>query len=52
MTCQIRSASILNYMSKWLAVNGLTLSTDKTNVITFNLNHLQDDSFQILYQEK
>jgi hypothetical protein len=29
----IRSASILNHMSKWYAVNGLFLNIDKTNVI-------------------
>jgi hypothetical protein len=46
---QIKSTYILNHMSKWLAVNGLSLNTDKTNVKEFNLNHLEDDSFQILY---
>jgi hypothetical protein len=47
---QIRSAPILNYISTWVAVNGLTLNIDKRNVIKFNLNHIQDDLLQIRYQ--
>jgi len=34
------------------AVSGLSLSMGKTNGIKFNLNHLQDDSFWILHQNK
>jgi hypothetical protein len=41
---------LLNYMSKWFAVNGLSLSTEKTNTLHFKTNHLQNDSFQIFYQ--
>jgi hypothetical protein len=48
----IRSASIPNYISKQFAVKGLSPSTNKTNVITFNFNHLQNYIFQILYQDK
>jgi hypothetical protein len=39
-------------MSTWFAVYVLSLNLDNTNVIKFNLNHLQDDTFQILYQDK
>ena len=35
-----------------IPVNGLSLNIDTTNAIKFNLNHLQDDTFQILYQDK
>jgi hypothetical protein len=38
-------------MNKWFVVNRLSLNKDKTSVIKFNLNHLQDDSFQILYKD-
>lgn len=40
---QIRSASVLNHMSKWFVVNGLSLNIDKTHVIKFNLNYFQDN---------
>jgi hypothetical protein len=33
-------------------VYGLSLNTDKTNVIHFKSNHLQDSTFQISYQGK
>jgi len=39
-------------MSKWFAVNILSLNVDNTNVVKFNLNRLQDDAFQFLYQDK
>lgn len=39
-------------MSKWFAVNVLSLNVDITDVIKFNSNHLQSDTFQILYQDK
>lgn len=48
---QMKPTSILNHMIKWFAVNVLSLNVDNTNVIKFNLNHLQDDTFQILYQD-
>jgi hypothetical protein len=49
---QMRSSSILNYMSKWFAANGLSLNIDKANAIKFNLSHSQEDSFQIPYKDK
>jgi len=39
-------------MSTCFAVYVLSLNLDNTNVIKFNLNNLQDDTFQILYQDK
>jgi mannose/fructose/N-acetylgalactosamine-specific phosphotransferase system component IID len=49
---QMRSASILNYMSKWFAANGLSLNIDKINEIKFSLSHSQEDSFKIPYKDK
>jgi hypothetical protein len=40
---KIRSASVLNHMSKWFVVTGLSLNIDKTNVIKFNFNYFQDN---------
>lgn len=39
-------------MSEQFAVNGLSLNSDNKSVIKFYLNHLQDYSFQIIYQEE
>jgi hypothetical protein len=39
-------------MSKWFAVNGLSLNIDKSSVIKFNLSHFQEDSLQIFYRDK
>jgi hypothetical protein len=39
---QTRSLSMLTRMSTWFAANGLSLNIDKTNVIKFNLSHLQE----------
>jgi hypothetical protein len=39
-------------MSRCFAVSGLSLSMGKTNVIKFNLNHLQGDSYWIPHQNK
>ena len=40
---KIRSASVLNHMSKWFVVTGLSLNINKTNVIKFNFNYFQDN---------
>jgi hypothetical protein len=48
----MKSSSILDYMSKWSAANGLSLNIDKTNEIKFNLSHSQEDSSQIPYKGK
>jgi len=37
---------------EWFRVNGLSLNTDKTNVILFKSNHLQDSTFQTSYKGK
>jgi hypothetical protein len=42
----------LDYISKWSAVDGLSLSTGKTNTLHLKINHLQNYSFQIFYQGK
>jgi hypothetical protein len=39
-------------MSKCFAANGLSLNTDKSRVITFNLSHFQEHSLQIFYRDK
>jgi hypothetical protein len=49
---QIKFTSKLNYMSKWSAVNGLSLNIKKTNALHLKSNHLQNKSFQISYQGK
>jgi hypothetical protein len=41
---------LLNYMSKWFAVN--ELSQVQTNALYFTTRHLQNDTFQIFYQGK
>jgi hypothetical protein len=48
----MKPTSILNRISKWFAVNVLSLNVHNTSVIKFKLNHLQDDTFQILPQDK
>jgi len=37
-------------MSKWFAVNGLSLNREKTKALHFKCDHLQNDLFQIFYQ--
>jgi hypothetical protein len=49
---QMKSVSVLNYMSKRFAMNGLLLNLDETKVMKFNINHLQDESFQFLYKDR
>jgi hypothetical protein len=36
----------------WFTANGLSLNTEKTNIVKFSSNHLQDDSFYINFQNK
>ena len=40
---QIKSVTVLNYMSKSFAVNGLSLNLDISKVLKFSLHHLQDE---------
>jgi hypothetical protein len=42
---QFKWAAILNCVSERFVLNGLSLNTDKTNVINFDLNNLKDDPF-------
>jgi hypothetical protein len=49
---QTKFNSALNYMNEWFSVNGLSLDIDKTNIVKFSSNHLQNDLFQITYQNK
>lgn len=49
---ETKSITILTYMIKWFAVNGLSLNKEQTNVLHFKPKHLQNDSFQILYKVK
>ena len=46
---QIKSVPILNSLSKWFTINELPLNLDKTKM-KFDLNHLQNASFQLLLQ--
>jgi len=39
-------------MSKWFAVNGLSLNLDKTKVMKFDLNYVQNGSFQFFNKDK
>jgi len=39
-------------VNKWFVVNGLSLNTDKTDIIKINLSYFQDDPFQALYTGK
>lgn len=45
-----KSASTLFHMDEWFTVNGLSLNLDKTIVIHYSSNHLQDSTVQISYQ--
>jgi len=47
---QTKSVSMLIQKHDWFRVNGLSLYTDKANVIHFKSNHLQANTFQISYQ--
>ena len=47
-----KSASALIHMDEWFTVNGLSLNIDKTIVIHFSSNRLQDSTVQISYQGK
>jgi len=39
-------------VSKWFVVNGLSLNTDKTEIVNVNLNYFHGDPFQALYTGK
>jgi hypothetical protein len=39
-------------MSAWFSVTGLSLKIDKTNIVKISSHHLQNDLFQITYQNK
>ena len=49
---EAKSTSVLNYMSKWIAVNGLILNIGKTDAFNFKSNSLQSDSFKISHQDE
>jgi hypothetical protein len=42
----------LTQTNEWFTENGLTFKLDKTNVIHFKSNYLQDGTFQITCQAK
>lgn len=48
---QIKCTNILNYMSTWFAVNGLSLNIKKINALYLKSNLLQNESFQIFFIE-
>jgi hypothetical protein len=39
-------------MSKWFAVNGLSMNLDTAKVMKVDLNYLQNESFQCFYKDK
>jgi hypothetical protein len=39
-------------LSAWFSRNGLSLNTEKANIVAFSSNHLPNDLFQIAYQNK
>jgi hypothetical protein len=41
-----------NYLSEWFSVGGLSLNTEKTNIVSYSSGHFQNDFFQITYQNK
>lgn len=47
---QIKAKTVLDYMSEWILVNGLTLNIYKTNIVKFSSKHYQDKTFLINYQ--
>ena len=42
----------LDYMTGWFSANGLVLNMEKTNIIKFTPNNRQNETFQILYQNR
>jgi hypothetical protein len=44
-----KSASTLFHMDEWFTVNGLSLNLDRTIVILYSSNHLQESTVQISY---
>ena len=42
---QIKAETILDYMSEWFLVNGLTLNIDNTNTVKFSSKYYQDEKF-------
>jgi hypothetical protein len=49
---QTKFNSMLNFMNAWFTANGLSLNTEKRNIVKFSSNHLQDDTFYINFQNK
>jgi hypothetical protein len=46
---QTKLNPIINYMSAWFAVNGLSFNIEKINIVKFSSNHFQNDLFQLCY---
>jgi hypothetical protein len=45
-------SQMLDYMIEWFTVNGLSLNTDKTNIMKFSPSNRQKNIFQIMYHSK
>ena len=39
-------------MTGWFSANGLVLNMEKTNIMKFTPNNRQNETFQILYQNR
>ena len=49
---QTKLNSTINYMTAWFSVDGLSLNIEKITIVKFSSNHLQNDLFQITYQNR
>ena len=49
---QVKSVTVLNSTSKWFTVNRLSLNLDKTKVMKFDLNYVQNGSFHFFNKDK
>jgi hypothetical protein len=48
---QTKCTCLLNYLSKWFAVNGLTLNIEKTNALHLNSNLLQNEPYHVFFYQ-
>ena len=43
---------MLDYMTEWFLANGLALNMEKTNIMKFTSRNRQNESFQIMHQNR
>jgi hypothetical protein len=49
---KIKINGALDYMIGWFTANGLTLNTEKTNIMKFTSSYQQNEAFQVTNQNK